>query len=196
MITRYLILISFFFITISPAITQVPVDPAIQAKFDAFINYSNKQQWDSAFSLVYPKLFSRVPKQDLVDMMQRMQVGMTLKMNNTHIIASSSPVQDGTESFVKLSYESDIIVTIEKGGIYDSPKAIQAIGDQFKSTYGGRSVVWHEDQKQYSIRATKNMMAVNPGNSDWKLVEINPEQPELMEFLFSAKILDELVRVE
>jgi hypothetical protein len=196
MINRNLLWIFCFLIGVGPVIGQVPVDPAIKARFDAFIEFSNKQQWDSAFNLIYPKLFARVPKQDLVDMMQRMQVGMTLRMENTHIIASSSPVQEGNETFVRLSYESDMKVAIDKGGMYDSPKAIQAIGDQFKSTYGGRSVQWDADLKQYNIRATKNMMAINPGNGDWKLVEINMEQPDLMEFLFSPSIMDELVRVE
>jgi hypothetical protein len=196
MMARQLIWISFLFLMINSATSQAPVDPAIKAKLDTFIEYSNTGQWEKAFDLIYPKLFTRVPKQDMVDLMQRTQVGMSIKMENTKILTASSPVQEGNETFVRLSYSSDLTVAIEKGGIYDSPKSLQAISDQLKSTYGGRSVEWNEEKKQYHIRATKNMMAINPGDGDWKLVEINMEQPELMEFLFSPTIMDELVRVE
>jgi hypothetical protein len=196
MIIRNFILFFCFFAGAASVAGQVPVDPAIKVKFDSFIDYSNTKQWDKAFNLIYPKLFTRVPKQDLVDMMQRSEVGMTLQLKNTRIIASSSPVQEGNETFVRLSYESDLVFTIEKGGMYDSPKPIQAISDQFKSAYGPRSVQWDPEGKIYTIHATKNMMAIDSGNGDWKLVEINLEQPELMEFLFSPAIMDELVRVE
>jgi len=196
MITRNFILIFCLFASTASVVGQAPVDPAIQAKFEAFINYSNSKQWDKAFDLIYPKLFTRVPKQDMVSMMQQMEVGMSLQMENTKITSSSSPVKDGDETFVRLSYVSDMVFTIEKGGMYDAPKAIQAIGDQFKSSFGPRSVQWDANAKIYTIHATKDMMAINPGNGDWKLVEINLEQPELMEFLFSQKIMDELVRAE
>ena len=196
MITRNFILILCFFASTAAVVGQVKVDPAIQSKFDAFIDYSNSKQWDKAFDLIYPKLFTRVPKQDMVNMMKQMEVGMSLQMQNTKITSSSLPVQDGDETFVKLSYVSDMVFTIEKGGMYDEPKYIQSIGDQFKSSYGPRSVQWDADAKIYRIHATKDMMAINPGNGDWKLVEINLEQLELMEFLFSQKIMDELVRAE
>jgi len=196
MITRNIILSFCFFISTASVVGQVPVDPAIKSKFDAFIEYSNSKQWDKAFDLIYPKLFTRVPKQDMVAMMQQMEVGMSLQMVNTRITSSSSPVKEGDETFVRLSYESDMVFTIDKGGVYDDPKAIQAIGDQFKSSFGPRSVKWDSESKIYTIHAVKDMMAVNPGNGDWKLVEINLEQPELMEFLFSPTIMDELVRVE
>ncbi len=196
MITKYVLWIFSFLIPVYAVQAQAPINPAIKSKLDSFIDYSNSQQWNKAFDLIYPKLFTKVPKADMVDLMERMEAGMTLKMTNTQIVSSSSPVQDGDETFVRLTYSSDMTVTIEQGGMYDSPKAIQAIGDQFKSTFGGRSVQWDPDLKQYNIRATKNMMAVHSGNDDWKLVEINMEQPDLMEYLFSQKIMDELVRTE
>jgi len=193
---RYQVGFFILFFAATAAFSQAPVDPAIKAKLDTFIEYSNAQQWDKAFDLIYPKLFARVPKQDLVDLMQRTAIGLSIRMDNTKVISSSSPVKEGEETFVRLSYSSELTMGIEQGGIYDAPKAIQAIGDQLKSTYGGRSVQWDETMKQYRIQSTKNMMAIHSGDGDWKLVEINIEQPELMEFLFSPFIMDTLVRVE
>ena len=122
--------------------------------------------------------------------------GMTLAMENTEITSYSQPMTDGKETFVKLTYASDLIVGITKGGAYDAPKAIQAIDEQFRSTYGGRSVQWDADSKIFKIRATKSMMAINAGDGNWKLVEINMDQPDLMAYLFSQAVMDKLVTAE
>ena len=194
--SRYLFVLVFFVFGKTLLSAQVAVDPAIQVRFDSFIHYSNLGQWDKAFNLVYPKLFSQVPKVEMVQMMREMGQGLDIKMENTKITDASAPVKEGTETFVRISYTSTLIMKIEKDGPYDAPKPIQAIGDQLKSTYGGRSVQWDADQKQYNIMATKNMMAIKSDEGAWYLVEINMEQPTLMESLFSANIMDQLVRTE
>ncbi|HEY3385069.1 MAG TPA: hypothetical protein VGK46_01090 [Saprospiraceae bacterium] len=176
---------------------QAKINPAIQTSLDAFIKYSNEKNWDKAFDLLYPKLFNRVPKQDLVDLMVGMEKdGMSLGMKNTRITSTSVPVTEGNETFVRVEYDADMDVNLASGGIYDHPKAVQAMDQQFKTTYGESNVKWSEDQKAYQIKAHKAMMAINTGNDTWKLVEINMDQPELMEYLFSPTIMDALVRVE
>lgn len=194
--SRYLFILVFFVFGMTSLAAQVAVDPAIQVRFDSFIHYSNLGQWDKAFNLVYPKLFSQVPKAEIVQMMHEMGQGLDIKMENTKITDASAPVKEGTETFVRISYTSTLVMKIDKGGNYDAPKPIQAIGEQLKSTYGGRSVQWDADQKQYNILATKNMMAVKSDGGEWYLVEINMEQPTLMESLFPENIMEQLVRTE
>ncbi|HEX5111380.1 MAG TPA: hypothetical protein VFV79_00925 [Saprospiraceae bacterium] len=196
MMSRYLFILVFFVFGMTSLAAQVAVDPAIQVRFDSFIHYSNLGQWDKAFNLVYPKLFSQVPKAEIVQMMHEMGQGLDIKMENTKITDASAPVKEGTETFVRISYTSTLVMKIDKGGNYDAPKPIQAIGEQLKSTYGGRSVQWDADQKQYNILATKNMMAVKSDGGEWYLVEINMEQPTLMESLFPENIMEQLVRTE
>jgi hypothetical protein len=186
----------FFVVSKATLSAQVVVDPAIQIRFDSFIQYSNLGQWDKAFNLVYPKLFSQVPKSEMVQMMKEMEQGLDIKMENTKITHTSSPMKEGSETFIRLTYSSNLTMQIEKGGVYDAPKPIQAIGDQLKSTFGGRSVQWDADQKQYNILATKNMMAIKSDGGEWYLIEINMEQPTLMESLFPENIMDQLVRTE
>jgi hypothetical protein len=184
------------FLTTSMVNSQANVNPAIQTTLDAFIKYSNEKEWDKAFDLLYPKLFNRVPKQDLVDLMVGMQKdGMSLWMKNTRITSTSVPVEEGNETFVRVEYEADMDVHLAEGGIYDHPKSIMAMDQQFKTTYGESNVKWNEAQKNYQIKARKAIMAINTSNT-WKLVEINMDQPELMEYLFSPSIMDALVRIE
>lgn len=186
-----------FFVTGKVSLTaQMAFDPAIQVRFDSFIHYSNLSQWDKAFNLVYPKLFSQVPKAEMVQLMLDMSQGLDIKMENTMITGATAPIREGNETFVRVTYTSTLSMQIEQGGIYDAPKPIQDIGNQLKSTYGGRSVQWDADEKKYNIMATKNMMAIRNDGGEWYLIEINMEQPVLMESLFPGNILDQLVRTE
>jgi hypothetical protein len=176
---------------------QAFINPDIQSSLDAFIQHSNNKEWDQAFDLLYPKLFTRVAKQDLVDLMLGMEAdGMSLKMSNTRITSTSVPVVDGDETFVRVEYVADLTVQIDKDGIYDSPKAIQAIDEQFRNTYGQQRVKWNEGKHDFQIIAQKAMMAIQTADKSWKLVEINMDQPDLMEYIFSPSIMQSLVRIE
>lgn len=176
---------------------QTGVNPAITAKLDAFIQYSNNQEWDKAFDLLYPKLFTKVSKQDLVDLMIGMEAdGLRLTMSKTRITSTSVPVVEGNETFVKVNYTADLLVNILPNGLYDSNKSMLAIDEQFKDTYGVENVKLDQNRKEYHIKASKSMMAIQSGSDDWKLVEINMDQPELMAYLFSPSVMESLVRVE
>ena len=177
---------------------QASVNPAIQAKLDEFIQLSNNQEWDKAFDLLYPKLFTKVPKQDLVDIMVGMESdGLMLNMTNTKITSTSVPVQVGDETFVKVTYTADLRVSIRPNGLYDAQKSMLAIEEQFQKTYGVENVKLDMDRKQYQIKASKSMMAIKTGNvEDWKLVEINMDQPDLMTSLFPATVMETLVRTQ
>lgn len=194
--------IKFFFILsavlISSALKgQAAINPAIQTTLNTFIDYSNQQDWDKAFDLLYPKLFTKVPKQDLVDVMLGMEAdGMSLKMTNLRIVSTSVPMIEGNETFVKVKYVADMDVNIKPGGMYDYPKSITSITQQFQSTYGADNVKWNAQFMRFEIIANKSMMAIQTGTGAWKLVEINMDQPELMEYLFSPAVMDGLVRAE
>ena len=194
--------IKFFFILSAVLFTsalrgQASINPAIQTTLNAFIEYSNQQDWDKAFDLLYPKLFTKVPKQDLVDVMMGMEAdGMSLQMTNLRITSTSVPMTEGNETFVKVKYQADMDVNIKSGGMYDYPKAVTSITEQFQATYGADNVKWNADNKRFEIIAHKSMMAIQTGTGAWKLVEINMDQPALMEYLFSPSIMDALVRVE
>jgi hypothetical protein len=176
---------------------QATINPAIKASLDAFIEHSNKKEWDKAFDMLYPKLFTKVPKQELVDLMAGMEAdGMSINMQNTRITSTSVPVEEGNETFVRVEYVADLQVDIKPQGIYDYPKSISAIEEEFRKTYGGSNVKWVADNKQFKIIARKAMMAIETEKGNWKLVEINMDQPELMEYLFSPSIMEALVRLE
>lgn len=175
---------------------QATINPGIKSTLDAFIAYSNSQDWDKAFDLLYPKLFTKVSKQELVDLMGGQEAeGMILKMQNTRITSTSVPVVEGSETFVRVEYVADMEADIIPGGMYDYPKSITALDEQFRAVYGSSNVKWNADGKEFQIIVRKAIIAVENGKDNWTIVEINMDQPALMEYLFSPTIMDALVRI-
>ncbi len=176
---------------------QASINPAIQATLDGFIKQSNERQWDKAFDYMYPKMFDQVSKQDLVDMMKSTQEdGLTISVNNVKITSTSVPVESNGETFVRVEYVSDMKVNITSGSIYDYPKSTFAMREQFENNFGASNVKWDENNREFQVHARKAMMAINTDGDVWKMVEINMDQPALMEHLFPADVMESLVRVE
>ncbi len=176
---------------------QVTGNPEIQKKLDTYIELTNQKNWNEAFDLLYPKMFTTVGKQELVDLMKTEdENGLSLKLENRRITAFSAPFEENNETFVRISYTIDMTVEIARGSIYDYTKPIQGMQQQFASTYGEKAVKWDADAKQFKITADKSMMAIQPAGKDWYLVEINMDQKELMKSLFSEAVMDALVIVE
>lgn len=178
-------------------IGQASVNSDIQATLDGFIEQSNNQDWNKAFDYMYPKMFDQVSKQDLVDMMKSTaEDGMSIKVSDVRITSTSAPLEVGGETFVRVEYDSKMMVKIKAGSVYDYPKSTFAMKEQFENNFGASNVKWDEDNKEFAVQAKKSMMAINTGAAGWKMVEINMDQPTLMEHLFSPEVMDALVRVE
>lgn len=176
---------------------QLTGNPAIQKKLDTYIELSNQKNWSAAFDLLYPKMFSQVTKQDLIDLMKAEENnGLSLQLVNRRITAFTEPFEDAGETFVRVEYTANITMSIAPGTMYDEEKAIVAMREQFEDTYGITNVKWNGQEKKFDIFAHKAIMAIQPAGKEWYIVEIDKNQNELMESLFSDAVMDALVRVE
>lgn len=186
------------FFSITSVISQ-NIDPEIRNTFDQFISHSNRGDWEKAFELLYPKLFTKVAKTDLVDMMKSSEAdGLTIQLQNIQINSSSVPVEEGQEEFVRLNYEGDMHVKITRGSTYDDSRTRDVLAEQFKAQYGSKNVNWDDKLGTFKIRTVKSMIAVRNTvkGGGWKLVELNPEQRDLMNEIFSPSIQAALIYVE
>lgn len=172
------------FLLVLPLTAQVKINPEIQKKVNAFIELSNQKSGMKHSIYCIRSSFTHVPKQDLIDLMTGMeQDGMSLQRGNIKLLSASTPFEEGNESFVRLEYTGDLIVQIAPASLYDAPKSLQGMLQQFETSYGIDNVAWDPATKKYTIKANIAMMAIHSGN-EWYLIEINAEQKELMEFLF------------
>ena len=176
---------------------QTDRHPGIEKRLDVFIDLTNQKKYSEAFDLMYPKMFDQVSKQELVDLMTSMdQDGLSLQIMNKEILSFSAPLQDGEETFVRMDYNADVVMDIKSGGMFDYPEANSAMLQQFKSAYGEANVTWMPEKKRFEVLMEKSMIAVQKGGGDWYLVEINPDQMELMKYLFPEAVMNTLVNIE
>ncbi len=198
MMTTIRLITAFLFLFVSSlSFSQLTSNPDIQNRLDAFIDLTNQHKYSDAFDVMYPKMFTQVAKQELFDMMNAVNNdGLSVSIENRRITSFSAPFEEGNEKFVRIEYTAEMVVGLTPGGLYDSPKASQAMFQQFQSTYGETNVKWNADEKKYSIRAHKAMMAIQQDGGEWYLMEINPDQMELMKSLFSESVINALVKVE
>jgi hypothetical protein len=178
------------------AVHAQELNTVLTQKLENYIELSNKGEWSQVFDQTYPKLYTRVSKEELITLMEQNEAGMTMHTSNLRTKGFTVPVEEGNETYVRIDYEADVKVTIRKGGIYDDQKPIIGLEQQFKDTYGNPNVRYNADTREFDIRSHSAIMAVKSGEGDWKFVEINMKQPKVMESLFSPAIMDALVRVE
>lgn len=166
----------------------------IRQKLDKFIELTNLKNYSEAFDMLYPKMFVTVGKQELIDLVNNEEKnGLSMILQNHKITGFSAPVVEGNETFVKVDYEAELLVNIAPGTMFDYPKAMIAMQQQFEQSYGVSNVKLDEDAKQFSIKANKSTMAIRPQGEGWYLAEINHDQPALMESLFPASVMKALV---
>lgn len=176
---------------------QGPEIPAIKERLIAFMDLTNSKKYSEAFEYTYPRMFEFVPKDQLVDVMKSMdQNGLSLAIMNPVITSYSEPLIEGNEKFVKIEYSADLKVDITTGSMFDTPAACDAMLGQFESIYGKGNVKWNKDAKRYDIVAKKSMIAVQPEGGVWYLVEIRPDQMDLMNALFPESVITKFVTVK
>lgn len=177
--------------------SQAATHPGIETRLDAFIELTNQKKYSEAFDLMYPKMFDQVSKQELVDLMTSMdQDGLSLQILDKEIQSFSAPLRDGEETFIRLDYYANVVMDVKSGGMFDNPDATAAMLQQFNYGYGETNVKWIPGLKRFEVLMDKSMIAVQKGSGDWYLVEINPDQMELMEYLFSENVMNTLVNTE
>jgi hypothetical protein len=190
----FILSISLFALT---AKGQVADNQQIQTRLDAFIDLTNQKNYYQAFDLMYPKMFSQISKQDLIDLMSSTNAdGLSFQISNRRNTSYSAPFRDGNEDFVKVNFTADMEIQITPGSAYDHPKPAAGMLQQFQATYGSENVKFDQEAKKYTISTDKAMMAVRENGGEWHLVEINPDQMDLMKALFSEPVIKALVMVE
>jgi len=64
--------------------------------------------------------------------------------------------------------------------------------ESFKESFGEKNVSFDKTTNTFLIKSDKVLIAIlEEGNTDWKYLEFNESQPEMLESLFPEKIYEE-----
>ena len=151
----------------------------------------NNNNWEKVVSMIYPKLFVITPKDEMIQMMKKLDsVGIKMTLNINNIEKITDIITNGNENFCRIDYNSHMNVAI---GTTQLPN-IALYKESFESNFGKENVKYDDSKKQFDINAHQSMIAVsNKDSNEWKYIEFNSGQADsIIEQLLPVEVLKKL----
>ncbi len=150
----------------------------------------NQKDWDKVAEMVYPKIFTRISKENLITIAEGMDsMGLTMKTNFKHITKVSKIVTYGNEKYCKIGYFG--IVTIKLSFLMSQTYSMWQ--DQFNKEFGKENVEYNSDKSMFTIKANRSMLAISPKNTiGWKFLDIDSPKAKGLRSLVPLKVRQDL----
>lgn len=161
-----------------------------------FMTYSEllaNKQWTQAVEYLNPGLFTLIPKEGMVQVFEQtfnnpeMQIVM-----GTPKITQVGPTQSlEGKHFLIISYDNYMKIKM----IYQAGEksANDAIFEVYKTNYGSDNVSFDEVNSEFTIQLKQKVVAVSQdGKSQWKFLEYNPNQKEMLKQFIPEALLKQL----
>ena len=166
---------------------------AIQQRLDAYFQATEAKEWGKVVDMVYPKLFTLVKKEDMVQLFADMEGnGMVFQMKDFNVNNISETVAHEGERFALVDYSAGMNIRFTSAAYQDS-SMVSILQASFAATYGEDNVHYKKEDNSFDIQAEKTMFAIAPeGNADWAFMENNPGQEGLLGALIPEAVRDKL----
>ncbi len=154
---------------------------AIQQRLNEYFEATKSKDWDKTVNLLYPKLFSLVSKEDMVQMFRDMEGnGVEFEMKGFELLRISDTVNYAGESFALIGYSARMNIRFTSQS-YQEASVLEAIRQNYEATYGAENVHFRAENNSFGIRSEKAMFAIAPeGSSEWTFMESEPGQESLL----------------
>lgn len=163
---------------------------AISERLETFFQATQSKQWPQVLDLTYPKLFTLVPRDQMLEMFQNMEAeGMTFDMKNMKITKIYGAEDFAGETFTAVDYSMQLKVVLSGDSFGD--EALDFMKTSFETTYGDGQVSFDRAGKTFVINANKTLFAIaDTGTDGWHFIEKNPEQLVILEQIIDQTILN------
>ena len=95
------------FLTLSSFALSAQNTDIIDSSLDKYIQASNDKDWNTVMDMVYEKLFTIAPKEQMLAMFQQMDaMGMSIQMLEFKVTNKSEPIEADSSQFVIVNYDS------------------------------------------------------------------------------------------
>ncbi|MEL7121570.1 MAG: hypothetical protein AAFO07_19135 [Bacteroidota bacterium] len=167
----------------------------IDDTLEKYIKATNEKDWNAALDLVYEKLFTLAPKEQMLAMFQQMDaMGMSIKMTDYSITNKSEPIEADSSQFVIVNYDSREKLTLNNEA-FSGDEMINMMKQQFVMTYGEDGVSWDKESKTFDLKGKKTMLAISKDGENWKFIEYkntDPNQKMIFSQIIPAEVIEAL----
>lgn len=166
-------------------------EKAISQQVNRFFKATQEKNWDAVLDLTYPRLFELAPREQIRKLFTEMESeGMTFSFHDLEIEQISPVTVIGEEQFARIDYGSLMKIHLQ-GEEFEDASTIDLLQGSFEQSFGTGNVQYVPEENTFRVNSTKTMLAVaRKTNNDWKFIEINPAQKDLMKNILPVEILD------
>ncbi len=166
-------------------------EEAISQQVNRFFKATQEKNWDAVLDLTYPRLFELAPREQIRKLFTEMESeGMTFSFHDLEIEQISPVTVIGEEQFARIDYGSLMKIHLQ-GEEFEDASTIDLLQGSFEQSFGTGNVQYVPEENTFRVNSTKTMLAVaRKTNNDWKFIEINPAQKDLMKNILPVEILD------
>ena len=182
----------FFLLSLpNPVTAQDAENHAISQQAERFFQATQEKNWDAVLDLTYPRLFELAPREQIRKLFTEMESeGMTFSFHDLEIDEISAVTIVGEEQFARVDYSSLMKIQLE-GENFDDASTIELLRTTFEQSFGAGNVQYISDGKIFEVDSKKTMLAVaGKGKSDWKFIEVNAAQKELLKGILPETVLE------
>lgn len=154
-------------------------------------SYNNKN-WEAVASMIYPKLFTISPKNEVISQLINADTGGTaITLYYKDIKKVSAPVTSGKETFCLISYNCRMVISLSGKMLEAAPTIKSTFEYQFKP----ENVKYDSAAKKLDVNADLYMYAIsaNKGKT-WKYMEKNDSMSYIFDTLIPQKVLKKLAK--
>ena len=178
---------------LAPATWGQSDSTAIQQRLDEYFKATEAKDWNKVVDMVYPKLFTLVAKEDMVQLFADMEGnGMVFQMNNSKVNRISEAVAHEGERFALVDYSAGMNIRFTSAAYRDS-SMVSTLQASFAAAYGNENVRYNQADNSFDIQAEKTMFAIAPaGSGEWAFMENNPGQEGMLGALIPEAVREKL----
>ncbi|MCU7613538.1 hypothetical protein N0B16_03730 [Chryseobacterium sp. GMJ5] len=188
---KLLVFASLFLCLFAHSQTKVNTDEvAIKKTLTYFVNSIKSKKIDQAVNCIYPKFFTVVPKDQMIQI-------LTMTYNNPFMKIEIQDLQFGSvekPEFINGEYFSIITyytkLKCDVSSLDDNMK--KKIEGAITKKYGKSRVQYSKNEDTYLVNANMTACAVSKDRKTWKLVILEKESKSKLMKVLPKKILDKI----
>src|SRR5688572_10887304 len=175
----------------------------VKSTFHDYFNTVMQQENEKTLEYIYPKLFDIIPKDKMLDIMNKTKADTTTRvvLIEPSITSISETTKIEATEYVVIQYSFKMIMTFPKHAEpvveeetdsepEEDSDAIDFTFEIFKEKYGEKNVRIDRENSTLEAKASNEMYGIrDPAYSGWKFLEKKDSMKPILEKLLPKKIL-------
>jgi hypothetical protein len=171
-------------------------DTSLQGRLKAFMQANEKLDFDKVLDYTYPKLFTLVPRNQMIDVMKGSfdNETLTVTMDSLRIVTIYPEYTDTSGRYAKIDYSMLMKMKFkeEEKDSTEAGKQKEFMLTAFREEYGEDNVLFDEKEKLYKIQIVTAMIAIKDSFAkEWSFINFKKDDP-MAEVLLSAAVIEKM----